>query len=399
MKNCINFLLFILTCGVFAQNELKSSDVAKFAYEFEIVNNDFVGKDVSILENRISESQFFLLGEQHFSPEISEFTNALLPKLKKNGFNYFALEVGPNSTQKMCSLIEKENSLYNFNSEFYAKYKDIPFPFFDGKKDEMFLKTALNESFEIWGIDQEFITAHLFLIDELYELSDDKKAVRKKYKKAKQFVDEILKDEGNGMHESLLNSKELEAFFAKCNSEKQKEIIEDLKISWNIYRFNDQRKYVENNRTRMQYMKLKFGENYKKAAKKEENPKVVIKMGSMHLMKGKNWLGNYDLGNTFNEIASMNGTKSTSINCFARFEETENGEIYDYLDEKEAKYVKPLLELAKKDKWILIETKPILELVAKKKIKLEEDLEILLNGFDFVLFSPIRTQVKMNFKE
>ena len=120
------------------------------------------------MENKISESQFLLLGEQHYSPEISEFTNAILPKLKQSNFKYFAVEVGPNSTEKMITVIKEQNSLFDFNTNFYSNYKDIPFPFFDGKKDELFLKTAINENFKIWGIDQEFLTSHLFLIDEIY---------------------------------------------------------------------------------------------------------------------------------------------------------------------------------------------------------------------------------------
>jgi len=158
-KNIFILLLSTLSTTIFAQEKLKSSDISEFAHTFEINNDNIVGSGAKILENKISESQFLLLGEQHYSPEISEFTNAILPKLKHSNFKYFTVEVGPNSTEKMVAVIKEKKSLFEFNTDFYSKYKDIPFPFFDGKKDELFLKTAINENFEIWGIDQEFLSS------------------------------------------------------------------------------------------------------------------------------------------------------------------------------------------------------------------------------------------------
>jgi hypothetical protein len=146
-------------------------------------------------------------------------------------------------------------------------------------------------------------------------------------------------------------------------------------------------------------MKRKFGENYRIALKTDSLPKVFVKMGSMHLARGKNWLRIYDLGNMIKELSYFNGTESTSINCFARYSQDNDGTIYDYLDDEDGKVYQPVLELAKKDKWVLIETKPILELVNKKKIELNSDLKILISGFDFILFTPIKTEVKINYTE
>jgi len=149
----------------------------------------------------------------------------------------------------------------------------------------------------------------------------------------------------------------------------------------------------------MKYMKGNFGENYKIAEKTDPFPKVFVKMGSMHLASGKNWLGIYDLGNLVKELAYFNGTQLMSINCFARYSQDTKGNLYDYLDEEDGKLFQPILELAQKDKWVLIETQPILELVKKRKIDLNTDLKILISGFNFILFSPIKTAVKPNYSE
>jgi len=402
-KNIFILLLSILSTTIFAQEKLKSSDISEFAYTFEINNDNIIGSGAKILENKISEIQFFLLGEQHYSPEISEFTNAILPKLKHSNFKYFTVEVGPNSTEKMVTVIKEKKSLFEFNTDFYSNYKDIPFPFFDGKKDELFLKTAINENFEIWGIDQEFLSSQLFLIDEIYNQSNEKHILKPYFDSVKQFViQEFKKDKENKnypMFANLLESSIVKSFFEKCKNEQQNKIITDLITSWKIYALNQTKKYSENNFSRMKYMKRKFGENYQIALKTDSLPKVFLKMGSMHLARGKNWLGIYDLGNMIKELSYFNGTQSTSINCFARFYKNEDGTTYDYLDDEDGKAYQPILELAKKDKWVLIDTKPILEIVKKKKIKLNKDLKILLSGFDFVLFSPTKTEVKPNYSE
>jgi len=397
------FLFSIITTSVLCQENLKSSEISKFAYSFDIVNNNIVGQGADTLINKISESQFLLLGEEHYSPEISELTNALLPKLKSSDFKYFAVETGPHSAKKMISVIKDQKSLFDFNTSFYSNYKDIPIPFFDGRKDETFLKTAINKNFEIWGIDQEFLSSQLFLIDEIYNLSNGKPLIKPYYNNSKRFLEEEFKNDkknkGYPMFKNLLESTILKSFFKKCNTEKQKKIITDLISSWKIYAFNEVKKYGENNFTRMKYMKRKFGENYKIASKTDSLPKVFVKMGSMHLARGKNWLGIYDLGNLIKELSYFNGTESTSINCFARYWKDDSGKVYDFLDEEDGKAYKPILELAKKDKWVLIQTKPILEFVKKKKIMLNKNLKILISGFDFILFSPTKTEVKLNFLE
>ncbi|SFJ39115.1 hypothetical protein [Olleya namhaensis] len=404
MSKTLFILVFsLLSTSFFAQEKLKSNDISKFSHTFDIVNGNIIGAGATVLEEKILESQFFLLGEEHYSPEISELTNVLLPKLKQSDFNYFAIEVGPNSTEKIVSVIKKEHSLYKFNSDFYSKYQDIPIPFFDGKKDELFLKTALKENIEIWGIDQEFVSAHLFLIDEIYSLSNNKSLIQTEYNSVKRFIKEEYKKEldvkGYQMFENLLESTIIKTFFDKCPDVKQRKIIEDLIISWKIYAMREVKNYSQNNLTRMEYMKQQFGSYYNTASKTDTLSKIFIKMGSMHLARGQNWLGIYDLGNLIKELSYLNGTKSTSINCFSRYWKDDKGQVFDFLDEKEGKAYQPLLELAKKDKWVLIETKPILELIKKENIKLNKDLNILISGFDFILFSPTKSVVSLNYSE
>ena len=80
MKYIISILLIVISTKSFGQNsEIKSSDITSFTYPFNIENNKLIGLGADTLKNAIRESQFFMLGEEHMSPEISELTNVLLP--------------------------------------------------------------------------------------------------------------------------------------------------------------------------------------------------------------------------------------------------------------------------------------------------------------------------------
>lgn len=96
MKHIFSILFIAFSIKAFGQtNELKSSDIISFAYSFKIENNQLIGAGADTLKKAIRESQFFMLGEEHFSPQISELTNIILPYFSSNGYKNFALEVGP----------------------------------------------------------------------------------------------------------------------------------------------------------------------------------------------------------------------------------------------------------------------------------------------------------------
>jgi hypothetical protein len=78
-------------------NEIKSSDITSFTYPFNIENNKLIGLGADTLKNVIRESQFFMLGEEHFSPQISELTNVLCIRLSKYMFYNFLKLLGSNS--------------------------------------------------------------------------------------------------------------------------------------------------------------------------------------------------------------------------------------------------------------------------------------------------------------
>ena len=255
----------------------------------------------------------------------------------------------------------------------------------------------MKNNFKLWGLDQEYITAPLFLLDEINRNAKDSISTKELYNNAKEYLTQQLRsfnsEKENQYFEMFDNDNDFTKYIKQCNNPKQKEIIEALSISMDIYKQQN----WNGNQVRMEYMKRNFSNNYKIAQKKDSFPKVLIKMGSMHLGWGKSWLGIYDLGNMINELANYNDTKSVSINCFSRYIEEENGIISDYMSDQEGKKLSLILELATKDSWTLVDNKKIIELTRNRKIKLNNDLNFLLSRYDYILFAPLKTKVKNNY--
>ena len=400
MKKIFYLVSILLTSSLYSQKELNATDVDKFCYKFKIENEKIVGTSYEILNDRISKSQFVLLGENHFVAEISLFTNSLIPMLAKNNFKYFVAEIGPNSAKKLVSEIQKKGQLSEFNTKNYQLTGAIPIPFFDGKEDEQFLKTALKNNFTIAGIDQEYLSAQFFLFEEILELSKNKKNIAQAYQNATGYMlselNEFWKNPSHKVFENYSNSKEINTFFELTNKENTQiqAIISDLKISWQIYRLFQERLGRESNNLRIQYMKTNFSKYYKKIAKKDTLPKMFVKMGAAHLSNGLSPLGYYDLGNMINELSHFNQTTATSIQCMQRFRMKDN-QITDLLNTENPLHI--ILEKGNKEEWVLIDNVELLNYCYKEKITINVEVKKELERYDFILISPVAHPMQMNY--
>lgn len=241
MKNLLLFVVFqfISVQIAVAQDTLGVDDISKYSHYFRIEEGKLVGDGAQVLQREIEKSQFFVLGEEHFSAKISEFTNVLLPVLSESSFKHFALEIGRNSAEVMVGEIEKKGSIYELNTKINNLVGEVPIPFFDGKEDERFLKTALEKGFTIWGIDQEYLTSQVFLIDEIFRLSKSNQTTKPLYEKAKSYlIEETKKGRENRKYPlftNLMNSKEIESYFSTIDSTSSPQsfrIVSDLRKSW-----------------------------------------------------------------------------------------------------------------------------------------------------------------------
>jgi hypothetical protein len=380
---------------------IDSTYIASKTSYFTINDFKIEGNGLDTLNKIIKESQFFFLGERHGSSQISNLTAALIPMLSNNGYDNFALEVGPNTALKLAELSSPpENTIENlkqFNTKYYNKpFEGEPIPFFNAIEDAEFLEIASKYHMDLWGLDQEYVYSINFLVDELFNLQNrNDEIILKKIK-----VDSIIrnfwfkkeKSKSFNIFDAFLKDSTLLDFINQFDSKNSKaiKIIEDLKISWDIYAKGGQ----ESHEDRISYMRNNFIANYNLKLKNEIQPKVFLKFGQAHASKIIS-NGAFDLGHLTQELAIKNKTISSNFNIWTRYYIDENNEEIDLLKAYTFfNRVKFFMLMAKKHQWTLIDLKSIREDLKKGKIQLPNNgdyhrLNALIQGFDYQLITPL----------
>ncbi len=383
----------------YAQDSLSVEHLKPFTYAFDIVDDKLIGEGGGFLKQEMEKAQFTMLGEYHGSKRISEFTNAIIPILNNLNYKAMALEVGP-TTGKILNGLEGnvETELKVLHNEYLTKesdgYVNTPFPFFDYKEDAQFLKTAKDNSWNVFGIDQEFYDSYVMLSDHMFNnlTSVLKEQYREIYSKAiselKQFYINDREDKEN-LHVALSQSELFKDFITAMSSEPNNiEVIDALKKSSAIYMLYNKRQWYENNTTRIKYMKRQLRKGLENIGFDLEKDKMLIKMGGYHLSKGFSPLGIYEVGNTLNEVAEFNGNAALNISFFTRFY-MEDDQLKDnaYSENRYYKNHKALVSMGKKDQWVVIDLRPLIKgyHYYPKRFNLNRQLAELVERYDIIV--------------
>jgi hypothetical protein len=372
-KNLLIIALFIFNFG-FAQTKKSTSDEEKLTKCILENTNYFtfngekpIGKGWDIIENIFAENQFVAWGEYHGSPLLSQLTSYALESASKSGFKTWCIETSPFVASELMRIAKSPNPL----DTVFQIAKDRPgftiFPFFETKEDISMLSAAKNFGYSIWGIDQEFQMSFPYCLDKVYQ------AQPKKTKKQFGAVYDSLQAKWWNPDAPLLDSLK-----RGIKQPHLKKVLDDIKISKDIYYYND-------NQKRADLMKVNFFNYYD--ALKNKNEKVFFKMGNNHLAKGLNLETNlYDIGNAVYELSQRNKTNFSNVYLMVRYTE-ENGEITDDLQEENSQNPKVFSKLYDKDKWVLVDVRS-LRLRMRYDSSLTSDTYKIIEKYDYVLVSP-----------
>jgi hypothetical protein len=385
---------------------LDSTYVAEKTSYFQVKNNAIIGDGKKEILDIFNTSQFVAFGEKHLSKPTSVLTKALIPIMKKAGFNDLCFEVGPHSAKKLIELSSPYNEtvskLKQFNNQYYYKPdEDTPIPFFSGIEDAMFLAEASKHEMKIWGIDQEYYFSILFLSDELLKKAKgntDYNEIRNSKVKADSifyhwFNIESESEDEVDVFKNILETSEVQTFF---NYFPDEPIVKDIKISWDIY----SRWRSGSHADRISYMRNNFISNLAARSKEIDKPKVFLKFGQVHTAKTIS-RGTFDLGHLTEEIAQNNGTISTSINSWVRYANYDNNPS-DYVNEAFYKRVKLFIDFGRKEEWTIINFRSIRKDLANGKIALPSNGDFheiyeYIHKYDYQFILPMNETVTPNY--
>eukprot|EP01133_Synstelium_polycarpum_P011738 gene11738-13698_t len=389
----------VFLCSVFMfflsrESHGQTDPVQEVTYHFVLKNNILSGPGADTLKIKISGSQFFLIGEEHDMTELQMLTAHLMPFLKNNGYRNFAVEIGSSAADKLSYIYHHKGSLMEFNSKYYKYFNSGPFGFFDGKEEEVFLNSALNNGLKLWGIDYENHGAPLYILDELYAKGSKNMALKQAYQQARTYViQEYAKDSTLKKHlvyAKMLESSEIKSFFKLLpHRQEVKKLQNDLLTSWKIRN----QETLNNWYARVNNMKQSFIGQYKNEVKNEKSPKVFIKMGAVHTAKGTSSSGFQEVGNTIYELANYSGTRVFSVLSFARYRKDEQGNITDLLEPED----KELLKYTEENSWSLIDLKKLEIARWQGRIKLSKTVREYIERYDMILIPPATKRMQSNF--
>lgn len=407
----IIYVLAILFCSnlIISQDTISAEYIKHHTYEFQISENGLGGIGGEFLNKEFQNSQFVLLGELHGQARISEFTTAILPELSKVGFNYFCLETGPNSTKVMSELCNNNDvttALYNFYSDYYKQVKDIPIPFFEGVEDAGFLEAAIENNFTLFGIDQEYYSSTLLIIDKLLSLDKNENSIQyhsiaASYVKEQQIKD--IEESDYKLHSHLVKSDELKNFFNSLDTTNTEiaGIIEDLTLSWRIYDLHSSN-LNQNLELRANYMKYLFSTNYRLFSEKEPLPKILIKMGAYHTMRGITYNAVYDIGNLVSELSDFNGTNDLNIGFLYRYyidEEEPEGYFDNSVGESNwLNQHRSILEQGQKENWVVIDLRSMKDDIINREIWCHPAIREMMYDKDLIIIPPMAKDISINYK-
>lgn len=408
-------ILLIFSSVGLAQEKplLTEKELEKNTYYFEIAGDKLTGSGAIFLTEEFKKNQYVLLGEYHNSYQISKFTKAIIPILDEAGYRNFGLEVGPISVEMLREFskdpAKTSENLYAFNSKFYIPAKNrtfTPIPFFSNVEDAGFLAEAARRKWNLIGLDQEFFAAYLPLLERMNGNLNSKKrkelaALYEKTATSIKTAYEIDNSGGKRLYEAIAESADYNNFLDSASEKNpaNQRIADALRKTTEIYLKSVRRQYFAQNSERVDYMKENLAKSFAKVRFDLQHDKMLLKMGGVHTGRGFSPLSIFEIGNTLSELADFNGNRSLHINFNSRFYIDNGKEIDDLTDEKGFAYrFQALLQMSKKDKWTVIDLRPLRsDVFYARRYKLDELILEIFKNHDLYIMPPLDIDPKPNF--
>lgn len=382
--------------------------VQRHSLPLALIDGQLSGPGADLLLRSAGEAQFAIVIEPHNDHVTPLVTRALFHALHdRHGYNYVAIE------QDMLGMEAASSPARRGRLSKIADHaRTYPYSYTFSTDEELQLLADVGSLSTgrwkpVWGFDQLF--GATLPLEELHGLAASpaaRAAVGRLLMAARRT--EGLKDKhGNrdqakghftsGQSAQILSSlEEISRLMNPAPGSREAELIAAIRSSAEIYSYYDPKPPLDavgtprgllNNTVREELMKRVFMRNYRMAeAADQSQPKVVVKGGSYHTLRGLSDNGVYTLGNFLHEFAIANGSGAVSVQVLAL---REWWPTYDKMDP----VYRALLPSGTMDRGTLVDLRPLrAHFHAGEWFGLQgmeaRKLRQLVFGMDFALFMP-----------
>lgn len=287
-------------------------------YTVELVDGRLRGPGGELLLEAGRAAQFFLLGEEHGVAETPLVAAALFRDLAAEGYGHLAIETGDGLAARLEEAARQPRPLEAL-ARFYADHWPGA-PFFTRRTEAELLVTAVRavEGMGVlWGLDYDIIADRhaLARLRELAATGAERRSVERAIQAADSAFERAM-TEGNPGHVMMFGGPAgvLDSLAGAFDPEPGSEahgIISLLRETRAINQHWLDGETWQSNRRRAQWSKRQLGRFWFEAWDRSgEPPRVLMKFGSNHMMKGRTPTGVFDIGTVAASIADALGRPS-----------------------------------------------------------------------------------------
>jgi hypothetical protein len=344
------------------------------------------------------DAQFFLIGEEHGVAEIPLVAAGLFRELAPAGYRHLAIETGEFMAAELNRRV-----LADTTGAAYAAFQRDYFPgapFYRWREDAALLRTAVHAAGGrddvLWGLDYD-IVADRYTLRRLRDIAPNARAraaAEAAIARADSALQQALATQNPGLLMMFGGADDWyaplrEAYAPEPGSEADR-IISLMEQTRRINGLFGSRQGYQSNLQRALLNKRQF-QRYLDAATARDGrmPRVMMKFGSSHMVRGRSFTEVFDLGTLASEIADVHGSRSFGVLMLGGA-----GTTHAVIDPRVFRsvqapvetdgWVQPFYDAADPQRWTVFDLRPIRARIPRLGT-LPDDMLKVLYGFDAVV--------------
>lgn len=354
------------------------------------------GPGARVLLDAGRESQFFLLGEEHGTAQVPQLAAGLFRGLAPAGYRHLAVETGEAVAAAMNrAALHGDAAMASFVDRYWPGV-----PFYALREESQLLVAAVRaaggRADVLWGLDYD-VMGDRYALRRLREIAPDA-AARAAADRALAAADSMLReavrtrDLGGIMMFAAPESAfaPLRRAYAPAPASEADRVLEELEATLRVNALQRAQRYHEANVMRGGLMKTRFMRRCREAATGAGDtlPRVMLKLGSSHAIRGHGFVGFFDLGNAVHELAELNGGRAFGLMALAgrgTQQAVIDPQTFDYAARpvQEDGWEAPLYQLADPGAWTLYDLRPLRPPLAEGGLgTVDPTLARVVDGFD-----------------
>lgn len=354
------------------------------------------GAEVLLAAGR--DAQFFLVGEEHGVAEVPLVVGSLFRELAPHGYRHLAIETG----EMMASELNRRVLADGTGAAYAAFQRDFfpGAPFYRWREDAALLRTAVQAAGGrddvLWGLDYD-IVADRYTLRRLRDIAPSPRAraaAEAVIARADSALQQALATQNPGLLMMFGGPDDVyaplrEAYAPEPGSEADRilrlmETTREINAYWgrNQGYLSNLHRALLNKRQLMRYLD---------AATERDGrmPRVMMKFGASHMMRGRTFTQVFDLGTLASELADVNGSRSFGVLMLGGA-----GTTHAVVDPRVFRsmevpveiepWAQPFYDAADPQQWTVLDLRPIRARIARLR-DLPDATRQVLYGFDAVV--------------